>query len=137
MENNIEVLPRQAWELLARQPKTRLVDVRTDTEWRYVGEPSLKTSGGTVVKLSWHLSPDMKENPNFLSQLRASVEPDSILFFICRSGGRGLAAANAARAAGFVCSYSIVGGFEGAVDEYGHRGMVAGWKHEGLPWVQT
>ncbi len=134
---DIELSPTRAWERLVRHENAALVDVRTDAEWRYVGEPSLAAVPAKLLKLSWHLPPDMIENPDFLPGLRESAEPDSMLFFLCRSGGRSLAAARAAKAAGFHASYSIAGGFEGALDRHGHRGTLAGWKHEGLPWVQT
>ena len=134
---DIEVSPTRAWELLSRHEKATLVDVRTDAEWKYVGEPSLVAVPAKLLKLSWRLPPDMLENPDFLPRLRQSTEPDSMLFFLCRSGGRSLAAARAAKAAGYCGSYSIAGGFEGAIDPHGHRGALAGWKHDRLPWVQT
>ena len=35
------VLPRQVWEALRKDPKAQLVDVRTDAEWTFVGLPDL------------------------------------------------------------------------------------------------
>jgi rhodanese-related sulfurtransferase len=49
---------------------------------------------------------------------------------------RSLAAAEAARAAGFPNVYNIADGFEGPPDGAGHRGATSGWKAEGLPWRQ-
>jgi hypothetical protein len=31
----------------------------------------------------------------------------------------------------------VLGGFEGPLDHDHHRGAVAGWRHDGLPWEQT
>ncbi len=42
----------------------------------------------------------------------------------------------AAQAAGFPHVYNVADGFEGGVDAQGHRGVVAGWKAEDLPWKQ-
>ena len=49
---------------------------------------------------------------------------------------RSLAAAEAAQAAGFPHAYNVADGFEGPPDGDGHRGTVAGWKADGLPWRQ-
>jgi rhodanese-related sulfurtransferase len=49
---------------------------------------------------------------------------------------RSLAAAEAAVAAGYSHAYNVADGFEGPPDEDGHRGRIAGWKVEGLPWRQ-
>ena len=42
----------------------------------------------------------------------------------------------AIKAAGFPHAFNVADGFEGPVDAEGHRGHVAGWKAEGLPWRQ-
>jgi rhodanese-related sulfurtransferase len=135
--SELELSAKEAWERLVRSPSTRLIDVRTEAEWRYVGEPDLKSTGRDIVKVSWHLLPDMRVNPEFLNQLRGSVSDDDTLLFLCRSGGRSLAAAKAAEGAGIKQSFSIAGGFEGDLDENGHRGNRGGWKYQGLPWRQT
>ena len=46
-------------------------------------------------------------------------------------------AAMALTAAGFAKCYNLAEGFEGDHDAQGHRGKVGGWKHAGLPWVQS
>jgi rhodanese-related sulfurtransferase len=135
--DELELSPKQAWERLVRSSSTRLVDVRTDAEWKYVGEPDVTSAGQDLVKVSWHLSPDMRLNSDFLDQLRGAVRPDDTLLFLCRSGGRSLAAAKAAKGAGMNESYSVAAGFEGDLDENGHRGNKAGWKCQELPWRQT
>ena len=52
--------------------------------------------------------------------------------FLCRSGVRSIAAAEAATAAGFT-SYNVLEGFEGEPDAYGDR-VLNGWKNRHLPW---
>ena len=52
------------------------------------------------------------------------------------TGARSLAAGQAAQAAGFPHAFNVADGFEGPVDAEGHRGSVAGWKADGLPWRQ-
>ena len=39
--------------------------------------------------------------------------------------------------AGFKACYNVAGGFEGDLDENGHRGRKNGWKAGGLPWRQS
>jgi rhodanese-related sulfurtransferase len=49
---------------------------------------------------------------------------------------RSLAAAKAAEDAGYRHCYNVADGFEGPLDPDNHRGGLAGWKVEGLPWRQ-
>ena len=131
------VPPRQVWEALRRDPKAQLVDVRTDAEWSFVGLPDLASLGKQVVPIQWQLYPTMVRNTAFTEQLRqAGFAADHHIYFICRSGQRSFAAAEAAQSAGFPHAYNVADGFEGSVDASGHRGETAGWKAEGLPWRQ-
>jgi rhodanese-related sulfurtransferase len=133
-----EISPQRAWQILCEEPRAQLVDVRTEPEWTYVGMPDLGAAGKAVLRVSWHVFPSMTDNEEFLAQLiEAALATDQTLLFLCRSGGRSLAAASAAMAAGFSRTYSIRGGFEGPPDDQGHRGRMAGWKSAGLPWRQT
>ena len=90
-----------------------------------------------VVPIQWQVYPAMALNAAFTDQLKeAGFTPDHHIYFICRSGQRSFAAAQAAQAAGYPNSYNVADGFEGAVDADGHRGGATGWKAEGLPWRQ-
>jgi rhodanese-related sulfurtransferase len=131
-----EISPRQARDLLAADKHARLVDVRTEPERVYVGVPDLADLGKAVAKISCHVFPEMRVNPEFLGKLRVTYDPANPVIFTCRSGGRSRAAAKAAFEAGFAGCFSLAGGFEGDVDEEGHRGTKVGWKAEGLPWRQ-
>ena len=64
------------------------------------------------------------------------VQKDNEIFFICRSGGRSRMAAEAMAAAGYRHCLNVAEGFEGPMDADRHRGQIAGWKFEGLDWVQ-
>jgi rhodanese-related sulfurtransferase len=132
-----DVAPSQVWEALRTDPQARLVDVRTDAEWNFVGLPDLAETGQDPVLIPWQMFPTMQVNGAFTDHLRqAGLTPDNKLYFICRSGGRSLAAGRAAEAAGFHNAYNVQDGFEGPPDGEGHRGTVAGWKAQGLPWRQ-
>ncbi len=134
-----DLTPQQAWDLLADHPDAVLVDVRTDAEWRYTGTPDLAGLGRQPVLAEWIRFPDGAANPDFIGQLAAAgIESgsDRPVLFVCRGGVRSVAAANAATAAGITPSYNVLDGFEGNVDQAGHRG-VGGWKSAGLPWRQS
>ncbi len=131
------VAPRDAWEILLRDRDAQLVDVRTQPEWTFVGVPDLAEAGKQPVLIPWQVYPTMQVNSSFADHLRqAGIKPESKLYFICRSGGRSAAAAGAAQAAGFPHAYNVADGVEGPPDEEAHRGSVAGWKADGLPWCQ-
>src|SRR3712207_5094737 len=83
-----EVTPREARALM--QAGARLVDVRTKPELHYVG----KVPGSLAVE--WQTWPGGKPNPEFLGELAASVGKDEVVMFLCRSGVRSHAAAEAA-----------------------------------------
>ena len=131
------VPPGAAWEALQTDPQAQLVDVRTDAEWNFVGVPDLAQAGKQAVLLAWQVYPTMARNESFEAQLtKAGFTPEHKIYFLCRSGVRSLAAAEAARAAGFPHVYNVADGFEGPPDSAGHRGQMAGWKADGLPWRQ-
>ncbi len=131
------VSPADVWQALSSDPTAQMVDVRTDAEWAYVGFPDLSGLGKRIANISWQMFPAMQVNAGFMDALRAAgFTPEHRIYFLCRSGVRSLHAAEAAVAAGFPYSFNIADGFEGPPDADGHRGTVAGWKVEGLPWRQ-
>ena len=131
----------EVWERLAGDRNAVLVDVRTQAEWVFVGLPDVSALGKKTVTVEWQTFPGGQVNPDFVehlgTELRASgAGPDTPLFFICRSGSRSRAAAQAMAASGFRRCHNVADGFEGHRDTAGHRGSVSGWKAAGLPWVQ-
>ncbi len=130
-----DVSPGQAWDALLSEPDTQLVDVRTEAEWRHIGVPDLGRAGKQAVLIQWQY-PTGAVNPAFVDQLEAAgLQPGQRLLFLCRSGVRSLAAAQAAEDAGFQSSFNVADGFEGHADAHGRRGGT-GWKALGLPWTQ-
>ena len=94
-----------------------------------------------AVLVEWQTFPDQAVDPRFVERLAGElkmlgVKPDDDLFFICRSGGRSLAAAKAMAVMGYHACHNVAGGFEGPLDDERHRGAVGGWKAAGLPWRQ-
>jgi rhodanese-related sulfurtransferase len=123
------VLPAEAHALM--QGGARLVDVRTQPELHYVG----KVPGS--LALEWQTYPGGKPNAEFLDQLADYVSKDDPVMFLCRSGARSHAAAEAATRQGWKSAYNVLEGFEGDKDAEGHRNTVGGWRKAGLPWTQT
>jgi len=125
------LLPREANALLEQIPGARLVDVRTQAEWEYVGHVP------ESVLVEWNTYPGGQRNHRFLEDLRARVPGDAApVMFLCRSGARSHYAAAAATEAGYASSYNILQGFEGDKDARGRRSTIGGWRFAGLPWVQ-
>ena len=132
-----DLSPRAAWDLLSKESGAALVDVRCQPEWSFVGVPDLSGLGKRLLTLSWQTYPTMAANPDFVAQVsKAAPDRDAPLLFLCRSGVRSRAAAEAMTAAGYRRCYNIKEGFEGAPDGKRHRGQTGGWKVAGLPWVQ-
>lgn len=132
-----DLRPTEAWEMLNAEPSAQLIDVRTRPEWMFVGIPDLDKAGKKAVLIAWQVYPAMHANPTFVDEVR-SLAPsfDTPLLFICRSGARSRAAAEAMTEAGYRYCYNVAEGFEGQVDAERHRGRAAGWKAAGLPWAQ-
>ena len=133
-----DVTPDQAWRVLESEAGAVLVDVRTESEWHYVGLPDLSGLGKEPLLISWLVFPAMDPNPEFAPALEAACrDRNAPLLFICRGAIRSKEAAIAMTARGFARCHNVSGGFEGPVDEQRRRGRVAGWKAAGLPWAQT
>lgn len=132
-----DITPEAAWALLKDNPEAVLVDCRTSSEWKWVGVPDLTELGRDVVYVEWTRS-NGQHNDAFLDELNANGvnAGERPVVFLCRSGNRSIGAAETATAAGIAPSYNVLDGFEGHLDEEGHRGGV-GWRAIGLPWRQS
>lgn len=123
------VEPQLAWELFCTR-RAVLVDVRTPEELSYVGRIP------DALHVAWATGVSQVRNPRFLKELEAKVPKDSVVLFLCRSGKRSAAAAQAATRAGYDSAFNVVEGFEGDLDEHRQRGVLGGWRQRGLPWIQ-
>ncbi|HEX4303881.1 MAG TPA: rhodanese-like domain-containing protein [Rhizomicrobium sp.] len=130
---------QEAWDLLKSDPRARLVDVRTQAEWNFVGLPDIASLGRDVALVEWQMFPTMQVNPAFVEDTAQATgaAKDAPVLFLCRSGARSRSAAIALTRAGYAKAYNVAGGFEGDLDGERHRGARNGWKATGLPWKQT
>jgi rhodanese-related sulfurtransferase len=126
------LLPHEAHELLQLAPGARLIDVRSQAELELNGViPG-------ALHVEWQSWPGWVLNPHFLAQLAQATDPESLLFFICRSGPRSHRAATASTEAGRGSCYNVLEGLEGELNKAtGHRNELNGWKQRGLPWMQS
>jgi rhodanese-related sulfurtransferase len=129
-----DLSPEETFERMQEDPGAVMIDVRTQPEWAFVGVPAVER----LLTLSWQVFPAMQVNPQFVADVEATgIAKNTQIFCLCRSGVRSAHAAAALTAAGFEQAYNVAGGFEGDKDPHNHRGKVNGWKHAGLPWVQS
>lgn len=134
-----DISPQEAWDILAGDPAAQLIDVRSEAEWHYVGLPDLSKLNRKPLTIQWQHWPTGAVNEGFVGELRRALPAltqQTPLVLLCRSGMRSLAAAKKLAEKGYARAWNIAGGFEGPLDPARHRGTLAGWKLEGLPWVQ-
>jgi rhodanese-related sulfurtransferase len=132
----------EAFQFLATDAASVLIDVRTQPEWSYVGIPDLSSIGKTALFLEWQSFPSMQTDPDFAQRLSAKLEDAGVkagapLLFLCRSGARSRNAAIAMTLAGWGPCINVSDGFEGPLDPRRHRNAVSGWRAGNLPWAQT
>ena len=126
--------PKEAFDILQADSKALLVDVRTKAELELVGRVPM------AINVEWAFYPGMVANQDFNQQLLAQlnqhhVDTDSVLIFMCRTGGRSHNAAAVAASLGFAQAYNMQEGFEGEANAEKQRTLINGWKHAGLPWT--
>ncbi|MFA6920824.1 MAG: rhodanese-like domain-containing protein [Gallionella sp.] len=117
------VTPEQAWTLVSAGV-AELIDVRTDNELLRTGH----VPGAGHVE--WLTGAGMSKNPRFISQLGSLVSKGNVVLFLCRSGKRSTAAAEAATGAGFRNAFNVLEGFEG------DGNPKLGWLNRRLPSAQ-
>lgn len=107
-----------------------LIDIRTEAELELVGRIP------DALNFEWKLYPGWELNPSFVTGIQRKYAPEAVLILICRSGIRSDEAARKLAQAGFENVYQVLEGFEGVLDEDGHR-LVNGWRQHNLPWTQA
>jgi rhodanese-related sulfurtransferase len=118
-----DVTPEEAWYLFAHGDAL-LVDVRTAEELQTVGYVP------DSIHIAWATGNSLERNPNFMRELESRVNRQDAILFLCRSGRRSVAAAEAASRLGFRNVYNVTEGFEGV------QGHGNGWRAYDLPWAK-
>ncbi|MDH3639967.1 MAG: rhodanese-like domain-containing protein [Gammaproteobacteria bacterium] len=131
--------PKEAFEMLQKNPQAVLIDIRSTMEHLMIGHPK------DAIHIAWLDEPDWTANPRFVAQVRevllggflgADEEKPPAVILICRSGRRSIEAGTRLLEAGIPNIYNVVSGFEGPLDEDHHRSTTSGWRHDDLPWQQ-
>jgi rhodanese-related sulfurtransferase len=117
-----DVTPQDAWNLFAND-NALLVDVRTAEERKNVGYIP------NSLHAAWAIGNHMERNPNFVRELGILVDKLDVILFLCRSGKRSVAAAEAVSRLGFKNVFNVIEGFEG-------DGNNNGWRSHDLPWTK-
>ena len=122
---------------LKTDKKSHLIDVRTKSEWEFVGVPDLSIIGKNIFCISWRNYPSMTINSFFEKEIiNFGLKKDDHLYFLCRSGQRSLQAAEYVVSKGYSHCFNVVDGFEGEKNSKNHRSKINGWKFSQLPWRQ-
>ena len=125
------------FDILTTNNKAQLVDVRTKSEWEFVGIPDLSSINKKTFFISWQNYPSMNKNEYFEKEIiKAGIRKDDHLYFLCRSGQRSLQAARLILEKGYYYCCNIEDGFEGNKNSNYQRSTINGWKYNKLPWKQ-
>ena len=122
--------PKEVNEVLKLTKNAKLIDVRSRAELELVGRVP------QANHIEWAFYPGMVANQDFAKQLTMQVDKESVVIFMCRTGGRSHNAATLAAQLGFSEAYNMLEGFEGeATPDTKQRCKINGWKVADLPWT--
>ncbi|MEA1987894.1 MAG: rhodanese-like domain-containing protein [Pseudomonadota bacterium] len=140
----------ETMEMMKKDPKVILVDVRTPAEWQFVGYTDMAQIMIPSVFFKYDGLDEKKPryrsvvNSDFVSEFEDKIadldaDEDSTYVIMCRSGAtRAQPAAKMLAQYGFKNVYIMTDGFEGGKVKKGdHKGfrLKSGWKVNGYPWT--
>ena len=108
-------------KFLETNPKTVLLDVRTEDEWKTIGKPDTKIFG---IK-SFFIT--ISQDQSFLESVKKNIDKNKQVLVMCAAGGRSIVAANLLASEGYN-TLNVSDGFSG-------NGQDPGWKNLELPSV--
>ena len=108
-------------EFVENNPKTVLLDVRTEDEWKTLGKPETKDLG---IK-SFFIT--ISQDTSFLDTVKQTIDKKEQVLVMCAAGGRSIIAANLLASEGYN-TLNVSDGYSG-------NGQDPGWKNLGLPSV--
>ena len=104
---------------IQKNPKTVLLDVRTEDEWKTVGKPISDSLGVKTYFIT------IGQHSNFIEIVKKEIKKENQVLVMCAAGGRSIIAANLLQNEGYK-AHNISDGFSG-------NGQDLGWKNSGLP----
>ncbi len=133
----------EGYRFKTENPKILFIDVRTRAEVNFLGMPDVADANIPIKPFTTILSNSGKvyqrvDNKDFVPAVadlieRKGLDPDPVIFIMCRNGKGSAIAANLLANHGYNKVYSIIDGYEGDIDSNGKR-TVNGWRNAGLPW---
>ena len=133
----LEVDSLECFKLLKENHNANLIDVRTSSEWSFVGVPDLTSINKVPIFISWELYPSINQNINFKNEIiQSKIKKNDLIFFLCRSGNRSYRAAQYLATLNYKQCVNVCDGFEGNMNSNNHRSKINGWKFNKLPWKQ-
>ena len=120
-----QILSKEVKDYVKYNPKSVLLDVRTEEEWNFDGKPD-----GEKIALKTHFITiqfaDKTFNQNFIEDFKKlNIEKDHEILTMCMGGVRSQSTAELLTKEGYNC-INISDGFLG-------NGENLGWKKSGLP----
>ena len=120
-----QILSKEVKDYVKYNPKSVLLDVRTEEEWNFDGKPD----GEKILLKTYFLTiqfADKTFNQNFIEDFKKlNIEKDHEILAMCMGGIRSQAAAELLTKEGYNC-VNISDGFLGNSENIG-------WKNSGLP----
>ena len=108
-------------KFIESNPKTVLLDVRTEDEWNKIGKPDT-----IVLGIKTHFI-TISQEPSFLETVKKNIDKKDQVLVMCAAGGRSIIAANLLAKEGYN-TLNVSDGFSG-------NGQDPGWKNSGLPSI--
>ena len=106
-------------KFIENNPKTVLLDVRTNQEWETVGKPETENLGIKTFFIT------ISQDPSFIENVKKEIKKENQVLVMCAAGGRSIIAANRLQNEGYT-AHNISDGFSGNSQD-------PGWKNSGLP----
>ncbi len=116
-----EIKSSEIKKFVESNPRTVLLDVRTENEWNTVGKPDTKDLG---IK-SYFIT--ISQDPSFIESVKQNIDKKEQVLIMCAAGGRSIVAANLLARVGYN-TLNVTDGFSG-------NGQDPGWKNLGLPSI--
>jgi rhodanese-related sulfurtransferase len=106
-------------KFIEKNPKSVLLDVRTEAEWKTIGKPISDDLGIKTYFIT------IGQDPSFIESVKKEINKENQVLIMCAAGGRSIIAANLLQNEGYK-AHNISDGFSG-------NGQDPGWKNLGLP----
>ena len=96
-------------------PKTVLLDVRTNDEWKTIGKPDSTNLGIKTFFIT------ISQDSGFIENIKKEINKENQVLVMCAAGGRSIIAASLLHNEGYV-AHNVSDGFSGnGVDPGGRR----------------